>query len=227
MKPYYSESGIEIYHGDCREILVAFPLVRNTSFVDLVLTDPPYGINNNADYTRFTNGAFVHNRNFSEFENIKGDSQPFDPAKFLDFAQVIMFGANCFSDKLPLGSWLVWNKKPDANLGNFLGDCEVAWKKGGHGVYLFNHVWDGCNRQTERGVTLHPNQKPLSLITWCILNHSKDAQTILDPFMGSGTTLRAAKDLGRKAIGIEIEEKYCEIAANRLRQEVLKFEAVA
>jgi DNA modification methylase len=69
----------------------------------------------------------------------------------------------------------------------------------------------------------HPTEKPLPLIRWCFSYFPK-AQTILDPFMGSGTTLRAAKDLGRSAIGIETEEKYCEIAANRLRQEVLQFE---
>ena len=74
--------------------------------------------------------------------------------------------------------------------------------------------------------SLHPSEKPIALMRWCIELYP-DAQTILDPFMGSGTTLRAAKDLGRKAIGIEIEEKYCEIAANRLRQEVLNFESVA
>jgi site-specific DNA-methyltransferase (adenine-specific) len=72
-------------------------------------------------------------------------------------------------------------------------------------------------------VRSHPNQKPLAVIKWVLSLAPDSPQTVLDPFMGSGTTLRAAKDLGRKAIGIEIEEKYCEIAANRLRQEVLQF----
>ena len=71
----------------------------------------------------------------------------------------------------------------------------------------------------------HPAQKPEDLMRWCILQAGDEYQTILDPFCGSGTTLRAAKDLGRKAIGIEIEEKYCEIAANRMSQEVMEFPA--
>ena len=82
-------------------------------------------------------------------------------------------------------------------------------------------MWSGGYRDSERGTSFHPCQKPVALMRWCL---SFCDGTILDPFMGSGTTLRAAKDLGRQAIGIEIEEKYCEIAANRLRQKVLAFQ---
>jgi DNA modification methylase len=88
---------------------------------------------------------------------------------------------------------------------------------------IFRHLWMGLARDSEAGeTTLHPTQKPLRLMTWC-LSFFPDAISILDPFMGSGTILRAAKDLGRKSIGIEIEERYCEIAAKRMAQEVIPF----
>jgi DNA modification methylase len=90
--------------------------------------------------------------------------------------------------------------------------------KGGHGVYCHRDL--SMNAITNERA--HPTQKPVGLMKWCV-QQAGEAELILDPFMGSGTTLRAAKDLGRKSIGIEIEEKYCEIAANRLRQEVLQF----
>jgi DNA modification methylase len=99
----------------------------------------------------------------------------------------------------------------------------MAWCSDYGAARIKYHFWDGLCRQTERNDRYHPTQKPLDVIRWCLSFYPK-AKTILDPFMGSGTTLRAAKDLGLSAIGIEIEERYCEIAANRLRQGVLKFE---
>lgn len=91
--------------------------------------------------------------------------------------------------------------------------------KGGHGVYIFDKPWQGCTRSEP---IYHPTQKPTTLMIWCLEKRPK-SNSILDPFMGSGTTLVAAKNLGRHAIGIEIEEGYCEIAAKRLEQEVFDF----
>ena len=214
MTPYYEEDGITIYHGDCREVLPILPKV------DLVLTDPPYGIGLDTDYTRF--GGNSPSRNWKQ--GVIGDEEPFDPAPWLRFERVILFGANYYSNKLPQGKWLVWNKR-DMGVSRVLADGEMAWHNGkGKSVQVFNWFWVGCYRKGEMGEeVLHPTQKPLALMKWCLTDVAPDAITILDPFMGSGTTLRAAKDLGRKAIGIEIEERYCEIAANRLRQEVLQF----
>lgn len=216
MKPYYEHAGITIYHGDCREILPSLPPI------DLLLSDPPYGMNNNTDSSRFSGGTEGHiakSGNGGKFKGpIVGDDKPFDPSPFLNFHDVILFGSNHFSQRLPVGSTLVWIKRLDGAFGSFLSDAEIAWKKGGHGVYCFRDI----TLMSETRDRHHPNQKPLSLIKWCI-EQSKTQGRILDPFMGSGTTLRAAKDLGRKAIGIEIEEKYCEIAAKRLSQEVFNF----
>lgn len=220
-EPYYDFGGITIYHGDCREIL---PELERES-VDLVLTDPPYGTSNNTDYTRFTGGQRLSAsmRQGKVWPAVTGDTFAFDPAPFLAYPSVILWGANNFSDKLPAASWLVWAKKDDAGLGQFMSDCEVAWSKGGCGVFLWHHTWDGFNRRSERGKFFHPTQKPVALMEWC-LHRKPKARTILDPFMGSGTTLLAAKNLGRKAIGIEVSEAYCQIAVKRLSQEVLPLE---
>ncbi len=209
MKPYYEDaaSGITIYHGDCREILPTLPKV------DLVLTDPPYGINFDTDYTRFTSGFDVQRK---VHKPVHGDGYEFDPTPWLKFPHVILWGANCYGSKLPRGSLLVWDKR-HRNGTAFLADAEVAWMNHGYGVYIYSQTWQGCLRSEP---IQHPTQKPTSLMCWCIGKAATEG-LILDPFMGSGTTLVAAKRLGRRAIGIEIEERYCEIAVERLRQQTL------
>jgi DNA modification methylase len=205
--PYYDDGhGIVIYHGDCREILPHLPKV------DLVLTDPPYGMRWDGRLKRKSvNGQ---GGTFSRFEGqtITGD----DVAFLLDPDHLIVWGFHHFPQHLSRGSVLVWVKKYPEAYGTFLSDADVAWMSKGHGVYI-SPVVNPASFQNERE---HPTQKPTEIMKWCC-SFYPDAQTILDPFMGSGTTLRAAKDLGRKCIGIEIEEKYCEIAARRLGQEVL------
>lgn len=222
MKPYYEDlaSGITIYHGDCRDVLPTLEAV------DLVLTDPPYGIGLNTDNSRFSGGTSgnMAKRGYgigtANGKPIANDDKPFDPSFLLSAGKhQIIWGWNNFPDKLPRGACLVWLKRYDEAFGTFLSDAETAWMSKGHGVY--------CKRDlSNTAITrerAHPTQKPVSLMRWC-LEFFPDASVVLDPFMGSGTTLRAAKDLGRKAIGIEIEERYCEIAARRLQQEVFDFE---
>ena len=213
---YYSDSWATIYHGDCRDIL---PLLEP---VDLVLTDPPYGMGWNTDSTRFSGGSpFSHAKRGGgrkDWDNVKGDDKPFDPTPWIDLPKVILWGFNHFANKLPVGTTLVWIKKFEESFGVFLSDAELAWMKGGYGVY--------CKRDTsllaETRERCHPTQKPVGLMEWCIKKASPIGN-ILDPFMGSGTTLVAAKNLNRKAIGIEIEERYCKIAVSRLKQEVFDF----
>lgn len=218
-KPYYEKDGIVIYCGDCREILPHLPKV------DLVLTDPPYGANIDTDFSRYSG-----ERN-SSYDRVIGDDKPFDPSVCMVCKRVIIWGANCFSDRLPMGVWLVWDKRHDSGK-SFTSDAEVAWmklgaggKSGGSGVRIYSQIWQGFLRSEQRHG--HPTQKPVELFEWCISQYSGEINTILDPFMGSGTTLVAAKNLGRKAIGIEIEERYCEIAVKRLSQEVFDFGGVA
>ena len=208
--PYYDEDGITIFHGDCRDILPHLPKV------DLVLTDPPYGIRWDG---RVKPGSINgQGGTFSRFEGqtIAGDDTDFDASFLLDRGTVILWGMNHFPQYLHRGSIFVWVKKYPEAFGTFLSDADVAWMNKGHGVYLSPTV-NPASFQHERE---HPTQKPVSVMQWCI-EQANTPGIILDPFMGSGTTLRAAKDLGRKAIGIEIEKKYCEIAVERLRQTVL------
>src|SRR6185369_16361673 len=129
----------------------------------------------------------------------------------------------CFSDRLPLGSWLVWLKKRDNQLGTFMSDAEVAWMKGGLGVYVFRHVWNGFDRESEaRQKTLHPTQKPVALMRWCIERLKlKPGSTILDPYMGSAPVGLAARELGHSYIGIEREPAYFEIAVRRLQERAM------
>jgi site-specific DNA-methyltransferase (adenine-specific) len=225
MKPYYDHKGITIYHGDCLEIM---PQLEP---VDLVLTDPPYGTG--FDFTKKRSRTSIIKRGYGpyktkdrDWENYKGNNKPFDPVHLLGINKIIIWGANNFADKLPArNSWLVWDKKAHTNSDNH-GDCELAWTNLSIPIRRYTHLWRGIVRSGREnpkfGEKFHPSQKPQSLIEWC-LNLALPFDIIIDPYMGSGTTLCAAKEMNKKAIGIEIEEKYCEIAARRLAQEMLPF----
>jgi len=208
VKPYYEDTraGITIYKGDCREILPSLPPV------DLVLTDPPYGIG--ADSHQ---GPAKHG--WKQYGKVGWDLAK--PERWVIEMAIskgrhgIVWGGNYFELPPKMG-WLVWDK---GQRDFSLADCELAWTTENRAARVFDYsrakaIQDGKE---------HPTQKPVELMRWC-MTLFEDCKTILDPFTGSGTTLRAAKDLGRKAIGIEIEEKYCEIAAKRLAQEVLPFQ---
>jgi 16S rRNA G966 N2-methylase RsmD len=214
VKPYYQHAGQTIYLGDCREILPSL------GPVDLVLTDPPYGIGYKPQRSLSKCNKWQSQK---PFEAVTNDNLPFEPALLLHFPTLVLWGANHYADKLPpSGGWLVWDKKRGATLSRgFVGsDVELAWSNLFNTARMFDYMWCGLCRDGEIGEHYHPTQKPVNLMAWCI-SLARSAQTILDPFMGSGTSLVAAKQLGRQAIGIEIEERYCEIAVSRLQQECL------
>jgi len=199
-----------LYLGDCLTVL---PTLGR---VDACVSDPPYGMNNNTNYSRFTGGPNSHGNAASMDwgKPIANDDQPFDPAPFLSFDHVTLFGSNHFGARLPVGTTLVWLKRLDGGFGSFLSDAEVAWEKGGHGVYCFRDT----SLTAETRHRAHPTQKPLPLMRWCIERHGSEARTILDPFMGSGTTGVAALQLGRKFIGIELDPGYFDIACKRISE---------
>lgn len=214
LRPYYEQDGTVIYHGDCREVLPLLPSC------DLLLTDPPYGIDLDTDNRRFSGGHIAKHGNGIGSANgqpIPNDCEPFNPSFLTTIGRdQIIWGWHHFPDKLPRGACLVWLKRHENAYGSFLSDAETAWMSKGHGVYCHRDLSNNAITNTR----VHPTQKPESLMRWC-LGFFPNARTILDPFMGSGSTLVAAKRLGRKAIGIEIEERYCEIAAQRLAQGAL------
>lgn len=184
---------------------------------DAVVTDPPYGISLNTDKSRFSGGsAESQSRRRSSRDvarrAVANDDAPFDPSPLLSIAnQHIVWGWNNYPDKLPSGACLVWLKRNDEAFGSFLSDAELAWMSKGHGVY--------CRRDlSNNGIALervHPTQKPVALMEWC-LGFLPKAQTIIDPFMGSGTTIVACQRLGRNGTGIELDPDYFDIACKRV-----------
>lgn len=192
-----------LYLGDCREIL---PTLRQ---IDAVLTDPPYGINAARDrnsqkwgWRDYAGGGWDHSRP--------------DDATLATVANVgrhaVIWGGNYFADLLPAsGKWLVWDK---GQTDFSLADCELAWCS-----------FDGAVRRItfSRGKALqdgkeHPTQKPIEVMRWCLDQLPAGCSTILDPFMGSGTTGVACAKMGRRFIGVEIDEKYFNIAVTRIAE---------
>jgi DNA modification methylase len=200
-----------LYLGDCMDVLPTLPKV------DAVICDPPYGMNWNTDSTRFTGGGSPG----IDRPRIIGDNKEFDPEPFLKLSDNCLFwGSNHFAKNLPVGKTLIWIKQQPVSFGAFLSDAEIGWASGGNGVWAFFNPRSIATAVKEGlGNVAHPTQKPIALMKWCIDQHGK-SETILDPFMGSGTTGVAAIQLGRKFIGIEREPKYFDIACQRIEQAV-------
>jgi DNA modification methylase len=134
---------------------------------------------------------------------------------------LIIWGGNYFNLP-PSPCWLVWDKE---NGNNGYADCELAWTNLDKAVRRLKYRWAGMLQEdmAHKEYRDHPTQKPVAVMKWCILQAPESCLTICDPMMGVGTTLLAAKQLGRRCIGVEIEEKYCAASVNRLRQSVLDF----
>lgn len=192
--------------GDCLEVM---PLLGE---FDAVVTDPPYGIG----YAHGGGGGKLARSTVLAKMPIAGDDKKFDPAPWIN-QPAILWGGNHFADRLPATqSWIAWDKRC-ADYSNDQADCELAWTNLGFPARMFRHVWNGMLRGSESKVPrVHPTQKPIALMEWC-LDFMPKAQTILDPFMGSGTTLVACAKMGRKGTGIELDPDYFEIACERVR----------
>jgi len=199
-----------LYLGDCLDVM---PTLGK---VDAVVTDPPYGMAWNTDSTRFSGGQTPGIKR----PPIEGDSSPFDPAPILRLGiPSVMWGYNHFAQRMPVGKTLIWLKQHPLSYGKFLSDAEIGWASGGNGVWAFYRPRSIATAVIEGGGKVaHPTQKPVSLMKWCIEHLPESAQTILDPFMGSGTTGVACAQLGRKFIGIELDPKYFDIACRRIEE---------
>lgn len=203
--------------GNCLEIL---PTLGK---VDAVVMDPPYGINYRSNHNSSRRGnAWAKWVRTENMPGIVGDDKPLDPEPWLRLGvPLIIFGGNYCADRLPPSRcWLVWDKRDGIGPNN-QADCEMAWTNLDRPSRIYRHLWSGILRAGEENVALsekhHPHQKPAALMRWCV-EQIPDAETILDPFMGSGTTGVACAKLGRRFIGIEIDERYFEIACRRIEE---------
>ena len=206
MKPYYEEDGITIYHGDCREIL---PQIQ----ADVLISDPPYGM--------------AYKSGWSD-SDVRGDSDTVsrDVALAAWKGPALVFGRWSCSRPASTKHVLIWNK------GDWpgMGDLSMPWGPSWEEIYVIGAGFIGKRTgsilhypQRPTGAEgYHPTEKPVSLMS-ALIKATPEEWVILNPFMGSGSTLEAAKKLGRKATGIECEEKYCKIATARLRQSCFQF----
>lgn len=208
MTPYYQHAGITIYHGDCRDVFKEWEGLQTQPF-DLLLTDPPYGI-------RDKGGKWGHKA------DLAWDMAPVDAGALATARSLarhhIIWGGNYFSLPASRG-WLAW-RKPDRVPS--AADFELAWTSFDMNARLITYSIAATNPERNG----HPTQKPEAVMVWALTQVPTDLHAIFDPWMGSGTTLVAAKRLNRHAVGIELEERYCEIAARRLSQECLPLECV-
>ncbi len=206
MREEHLSDSVRLILGDCREVL---PTLGR---VDAVVTDPPYGIS----YKKGSGGQGCHSTKHRNIDAIVGDDDAFDPAPFLKWP-CILFGADHFCDRLTSeGVMHVWDKHCGRAGKDSFSDAELFWTSWRQKRVVFRYLWKGLQQEGAGEYRWHPAAKPIVLMKWCI--QLTDAQTILDPFMGSGTTGVAAVKLGRRFIGIEIEEKYFNIAVRRISE---------
>ena len=223
MTPYFDRDGITIYHARCEDVL---PDIAPAD-VDLLLTDPPYGIKLSTTYKSNGRGRAKgrHAWEARDHVAVAGDDAPFDPAPIFAYKRAVLFGANNYADRLPPSqSWIVWDRVSD---GDDSADAELAWTNLGGTVRTFRHMWTGYRRKSEIGFHVHPTQKPVALMRWIVDRWTKPGDLVLDPYMGSGPVAQACHELGRRYVGIELVEEYCEVAVKRLRQGTLDFGGAA
>ncbi len=201
--------------GDCRLILGdCLEVMPTLGKVDAVVTDPPYGIFKNTG----GNGKMFGKETIYSIDDsaAEWDLRPSPELliKLKEFKEYIIWGGNYFADVLGASKGvLIWDKKTG---NNSCADCEIAWTNTTGTTRIIHHQWCGAFKDSERGLRAeHPTQKPIEIMKWCV---EKTNGTILDPFMGSGTTGVACVKLGRKFIGIELDPKYFDIACKRIEE---------
>lgn len=204
----------QIILGGCLEVMRG---MADNPF-DLVLTDPPYEKKASKGTNGF--GATKNRRYTDDWDKFAPTQEYFDELRRVSKHQII-FGGNYFSDKLPPSNcWIVWDKKGSHAFNNPFADCELIWTSFNKVVKKYTVVAQGFIKDS-KDVVVHPTQKPTELLKMIMTDFVQESWTILDPFAGSGSTLKAAKDLGLSATGIEVSSKYVKIAQDRLKQEVL------
>ena len=195
-----------LINGDCLEVMPTLPRV------DAVVTDPPFGIDYGNAGGFSADHGWASRRGAAEWDKERPPPDVFVTMLAASKDQII-WGGNYFADLLPPRMrWLIWDK---GQRDFSLADCEMAWTSQQKAARIFNYARGKAVRDGKQ----HPTQKPIALMEWC-LGFLPDARTILDPFMGSGTTLVACQRLGRQGIGIELDADYFEIACKRVQEVV-------
>jgi site-specific DNA-methyltransferase (adenine-specific) len=203
----------KIIQGDCLEIMKQLP----DKCIDLILTDPPYGIN----CAGGVGGGIAKGRKYTDTWDSKTPTQEVFNELLRVSKNAIIFGGNFFTDKLPQNNhWIVWDKVGEIKFDNPYSGAELAWTNiQKNTVKKYVVIQAGFIAQEKE--RYHPTQKPVSLFKGILQDYSKENELILDPFLGSGTTAIACQNLHRNFIGIEIDKKYCDISESRLRQKPL------
>ncbi len=214
----------KIHNMDCLEFMKQVP----DNYFDLVLTDPPYGINM-AKSTNIVSKADINGKDKKGFSSKKlhgtkeWDSKRPSIYYFNEITRIsknqIIFGGNYFADMLPASRcWIFWDKKDDDRQGQNFADGELAWTSFDKNVKRYLFGWIGLSYINNRGsdIKQHPTQKPLELFKTIIEDFSDTKHKIFDPFIGSGTTAVACKSSNIEFCGCELEPDYCEIANKRL-----------
>ncbi len=197
-----------LYLADCMDVLPTLPKV------DAVVMDPPYGIGEAAGKNKTRKGS-AYPRDYGDDD---WDNEPIPQADMDKIVahgrHAIVFGGNYYAFP-PSSCWLVWDKE---NGATDFADCELAWTNLPKAVRLIRYRWHGMLRKNNEPRGDHPTQKSAEVMRWCIGHLPDSAETILDPFMGSGTTGVACVTMGRRFIGIERERKYFDIACKRISE---------
>ena len=208
-----------IINADCMDILRELP----DKSVDLVLTDPPYGINiEKMNFTNSTKGGVCKRNDYSNcFVDEKISKDVFDEIIRVSKNQII-FGGNYYTEYLEsTQGWIVWNKKGDGRYSNDFADGELAWTSFNTPLKIYHYLWTGMIQQNMKNKEkrIHPTQKPVDLFGQILRDYSEDGALILDPFSGSGTTALAARLLKRRFICIEKDAEYWRASVERLEEE--------
>ena len=202
---------IKLYKGDCLEVMKDIP----DKSIDVVITDPPYGI---LGGSKTIGGSKLYKANEynCDWDNERISKEILNEIFRISKNQIIL-GYNYISDLLPItNSLIVWDKKEKNNWFDNFSDGEIIWTSYKKPLRIYRFLWMGAIRKGKRTKRVHPTQKPVELMEWIIKNYTNENDTILDCFMGSGSTGVACKHTNRRFIGIELDENYFNIAKERI-----------